>query len=292
MTLCTGEVHLKYWFSIQDTTTDSDIIMDPFEARLQLLKLVGRLNASASSEVSVANFMIKNYDLRDDLYACLLEELENTAKDNVNMRNNVMWTLGTLCMRISDIEHSNRRFKTNNSTDNPEYRNMGFYIENIINDLVKVTTQLVCTDDEAGRINQLTTIRFLERFREKKYGESVCKGDEADAEVAKALDIILSRKKPEEEETSIKLPMTRQQMFRRMDEDRERSKLDRETSWFIPRGEDEFERMWDALPGGFLTIDKDETSEENEMCQLARFGLDMTAAVDHLSATKRRRVVN
>lgn len=50
--------------------------VDPFEARLEFLSLLGKLNASQHSIQKVGNFAMKNRKLHEDLYNCIIEELE------------------------------------------------------------------------------------------------------------------------------------------------------------------------------------------------------------------------
>lgn len=50
--------------------------MDPFEGRLQFLELLRKLSASQQSQLKTAHFAIRHRDLDEDLYSCVLEELE------------------------------------------------------------------------------------------------------------------------------------------------------------------------------------------------------------------------
>lgn len=52
--------------------TDSD----PFECRLTFLSLLEKLNASQQSIHKVATYAVRHRQLSEDLYSCLLEELE------------------------------------------------------------------------------------------------------------------------------------------------------------------------------------------------------------------------
>lgn len=256
---------------------------------MTIVELVGRLNASHASESTLASFMMKHSDLKEDLYSCIMEVLENNAKDNVNMRNNIMWALGLLCVKIEDYEHKRKRNIAEGAPP-ADYKDMTFYNTSLVNDLVRVTTELVCSDDEIGRINKQSTLLFLRKMRKRRLGHAAGKGPQGQAQVDKAMEILQTRKPLVHDETNLKLPMTNQQILKRMEEDRERSKMEREHAWVIGRHEDEFELQWDALEGGFSALDKYETQEENEMCQLSKFGLDMTSAVRYLSQSKRRRV--
>lgn len=263
--------------------------MDPFEARMTMVDLVGRLNASHTSESTLASFMMKHDDLKEDLYACIMEILESTAKDNVNMRNNIMWALGFLCMKIEEYE-SKRKRKLAEGAPVGDLKDITFYNASLVHDVVKITTELVCSDDEIGRINKQSALLFLNKMKKRRLGTAAGKGPEGLEQIERAIDILQKRQPPAQDENDLKLPMTNAQKLKRMEEDRERSKMERENAWVIGRNEDEFELQWDALDGGFTALDKYETQEENEMCQLAKFGLDMSAAVKYLGQGKRRRL--
>lgn len=49
---------------------------DPFECRLTFLSLLQKLNASQQSIHKVANYAMRHRKLSEDLYSCLIEELE------------------------------------------------------------------------------------------------------------------------------------------------------------------------------------------------------------------------
>jgi len=53
--------------------------VDPFEARMEFLGLLGKLNASQHSILKVGNFALRNRNLYEDLYNCITEELEKVS---------------------------------------------------------------------------------------------------------------------------------------------------------------------------------------------------------------------
>lgn len=57
--------------------------VDPFEARLEFLSLLGKLNASQHSIQKVGNFAMKNRKLHEDLYNCIIEELEQVRTPTI-----------------------------------------------------------------------------------------------------------------------------------------------------------------------------------------------------------------
>jgi CTD kinase subunit gamma len=49
---------------------------DPFECRLTFLSLLTKLNASQQAIQKVANYAMRHRKLSEDLYSCLIEQLE------------------------------------------------------------------------------------------------------------------------------------------------------------------------------------------------------------------------
>jgi CTD kinase subunit gamma len=49
---------------------------DPFECRLTFLSLLNKLNASQQAIQKVANYAMRHRKLSEDLYSCIIEELE------------------------------------------------------------------------------------------------------------------------------------------------------------------------------------------------------------------------
>ncbi|ANB15344.1 C-terminal domain kinase I (CTDK-I) gamma subunit (predicted) [Sugiyamaella lignohabitans] len=64
--------------------------MDPFEARLQFIKTLQRLNASNEANENALQFLLQNTDLMEDLYSCTLEELD---KSSLNVKLNIFYFL-------------------------------------------------------------------------------------------------------------------------------------------------------------------------------------------------------
>jgi CTD kinase subunit gamma len=53
--------------------------LDAFEARLTFIELLRRLNASVQSATKCAQFALRYQDLSEDLYSCILEELDKVS---------------------------------------------------------------------------------------------------------------------------------------------------------------------------------------------------------------------
>jgi CTD kinase subunit gamma len=52
---------------------------DPFECRLAFTSLLQKLNASQQSIQKVANYAMRHRRLSEDLYSCVIEELEQVS---------------------------------------------------------------------------------------------------------------------------------------------------------------------------------------------------------------------
>ena len=67
--------------------------LDPFEGRLQFLDQLRHLSASLSSSIKLSQFALKHRALHEDLYSCIIEELQATS---LNDKVNIFYFLGTL----------------------------------------------------------------------------------------------------------------------------------------------------------------------------------------------------
>ena len=57
-----------------------EFVDDPFEARLAFLDLLHRLNASQQSIQRACQFALKHSHLHEELYACVVEEMEQVVQ--------------------------------------------------------------------------------------------------------------------------------------------------------------------------------------------------------------------
>lgn len=53
--------------------------MDPFEARLTFIKSLQKLNGSIQANDTAVQFLLRNVDLREDLYSCILQQLDRVS---------------------------------------------------------------------------------------------------------------------------------------------------------------------------------------------------------------------
>lgn len=61
--------------------------MDPFEARLFFIKSLQKLNGSIQANEAAVQFLLKNIDLEEDLYSCILQELDGVSESRTLTNN-------------------------------------------------------------------------------------------------------------------------------------------------------------------------------------------------------------
>ncbi|KAF9292599.1 hypothetical protein BGZ68_000003 [Mortierella alpina] len=190
--------------------------VDPFEARLEFLGLLGKLSATQHSIQKVGNFAMRNRNLYEDLYSCIIEELEQSHK-------------------------------------------AGFpgYTELIQRNLTKII-DCVTPSGPKGNVNVAGTKKILETWRNKKlFPGSVIDTVE---------ELLLSRELGANAPMTTETGLTKDDILKRMDEDRERHKRIREEIWIRPSDEDpgaEFEQYWDEV-ADIEDVDYEDMEAEND----------------------------
>ncbi|CCG81366.1 Putative uncharacterized protein [Taphrina deformans PYCC 5710] len=193
--------------------------MDPFEGRLQFLDLLRRLQASQSSQLKTAQFAIRYRDLDEDLFSCILEELSTTS---FNAKVNILYFLETLC-------DTARRSKCTT------------YVTMVQRDLREIIDH-VAPPGVQGTANVAQTRLFLKKMVEKGY---------LSAQEHEAFDSNLSAREPEPTTSDAKVNTShaigKEDILRRIEEDRERHKRLRESLWVVPPGDEdyEFNQAWE-----------------------------------------------
>lgn len=175
--------------------------VDPFEGRLMFLQLLQRLNATVRSQQTAALFAIKNPDLEEDLYSCILEELEGA---DTNMRANIFFFIETLCDLASRT---------------PEVH----YVQMISRDIKTIVDLVVAK----SRANTASAARVLDSLRDA--------GHISSAEAQEVHALLAQRVQDPEENSESKKALSTEEILRRMEEDRERQKILRENIWAIPQ---------------------------------------------------------
>ncbi|ORX35577.1 CTD kinase subunit gamma CTK3-domain-containing protein [Kockovaella imperatae] len=181
---------------------------DAFEARLQFLQLLRKLNASSQSIQKVVSFAVKNgARCGDDLWECILDE---SAKGSLNTRINILYFLDSL-------------LDTSLALGPPDAP----YASLIARNLGKIVSRVV-PETREGVLNAKAARQILESWRTRRLLES--------GTIDEAVQMLETRKPTTTEITkrSRDDAFSRSDILRRMEEDRERHKRLRERIWILP----------------------------------------------------------
>ncbi|CAL1711915.1 unnamed protein product [Somion occarium] len=236
--------------------------MDPFES---IQKVVGYALKYFSS-------------CGDDLWDCIIEECQ---KGSINNRINILYFLDSLC-EISLLAKSRPQ-----SSKQDRNAHSCYYVDYVSRDLNKII-EYVVPEGRQGLPNLMSTKQILESWRSKRV---------VDPQKVDEVLIMLENRKdssidPQADSRQNVLP--RHEVFKRIEEDRERHKRLRERRWvqpvshnlppnqtpqlasFMPLTDDgdgegeltldiEFENDWEAT-SDWNEDDDDAAHEENELC--------------------------
>ncbi|WVQ80128.1 hypothetical protein IAT38_002229 [Cryptococcus sp. DSM 104549] len=181
---------------------------DPFEARMQFLSQLRKLNASQQSIHKLSGFAIK-YGSRcgEDLWECIAEQC---GKGSLNTRINILYFLDSLLEASLAL----------GPTEAP-------YLEYVTRNLQAVVDGVV-PDTNEGILNLKSARQILESWRLRRIIDPAVVG-----EVLKSLEGRKhgsnSPKKRNHEQA-----FSKSEIVRRMEEDRERHKRLRERIWILP----------------------------------------------------------
>ncbi|TFK26295.1 hypothetical protein FA15DRAFT_667592 [Coprinopsis marcescibilis] len=214
--------------------------MDPFEVRLQFLGLLERLSASQQSIQRTVSYAVKYFSAcGEDFWECILEDVQ---KGSINARINTLYFLDGLCERCLLIKSQQRPPSASKagggSTATLEKKPDTLYVEFVTRDLSKII-EYVVPEGRQGLPNLVSTKQILENWRSKRIIDP--------QKVDEALAILDSRtiptdSQPEAQADNKPNPSTSQQrqdmskndVFKRIEEDRERHKRLRERRWVQP----------------------------------------------------------
>ncbi|GAO48830.1 hypothetical protein SAICODRAFT_70793 [Saitoella complicata NRRL Y-17804] len=220
--------------------------MDPFDGRLKFTDLLRRLNASQLSAGKCASFAIKQKHLDEDLFSCVIEELEQTS---MNARVNILYFLETLC--DASVKAGVLSYRS------------------LLASSIGAIVDAVAPEGAAGSANVATVRKVLANLRVKGYlEENTLAGVEttlAGREASQPVAIPGSQS------------FSKGEILRRMEEDRERHKRLRENIWAIPPqrypGDEnvEFERAWEQT-ADLDQGDYEEMREHNAAAESAYVG--------------------
>ncbi|KAK9449849.1 CTD kinase subunit gamma CTK3-domain-containing protein [Limtongia smithiae] len=196
--------------------------MDAFDARLKFTELLRRLTASVQSATKCAQFAIKNSDMSEDLYSCIVEELD---KATLNSRINLLFLLEVLC-------------------DNCSRTGLEDYLEMVKRDLWPIFDKVVPIT-QGALANVAHARKALDNLRQKGV---------ITAEIFDDVSVLMAEREAEVSKDEYQIHkkaslFSTEDILKRMEEDRERHKRMRENVWEIPPGnaiEIEFSEAWET----------------------------------------------
>ncbi|EPQ55362.1 hypothetical protein GLOTRDRAFT_61326 [Gloeophyllum trabeum ATCC 11539] len=251
--------------------------MDPFEVRMQFLTLLRRLNASQPSIQKVVGYALKYYArCGEDLWDCVIEECQ---KGDINHRINILYFLDSLCETCLLA-------KSQPGSLGPESANHSLYMDYVARDLAKIVGYVV-PEGRQGLPNLMSTKQILERWRSKRV---------IDPQIIDEITAGLNARRaapPSSPSGQPSLQFSKNDVFKRIEEDRERHKRLRERRWvqpvthnhaqlqgqlasFLPLTDDadgegeltidiEFDNEWETT-SDWNEDDDEAAAEENELC--------------------------
>ncbi|KAF8608171.1 hypothetical protein BDV93DRAFT_519231 [Ceratobasidium sp. AG-I] len=189
--------------------------MDPFEVRMQFLGLLRKLNASQQSIQKIVGYALKHFArCGEDLWDCVMEECQ---KGSLNTRMNILHLLDNLC----ETALLHQTGVTIPSSQAP-------YIDYVTRDLEKIV-EFVVPNSRDGLINFQSARQILESWQTKRVLDPI-----AVSNVVDTLDAKKNTLKDIPPTRSLTSASERDEIFKRIEEDRERHKLLRQRRWNIP----------------------------------------------------------
>lgn len=192
--------------------------MDPFEARLQFNELLSKLTASQQTIARACTFAMRNKDLYENLYSCLIDEI---VQSTINHRLNLFYLMDAICQASAKASF-------------PEY------IKLVRDDLDSIIEHV--TGDNRGALNITSVLRVIRNWKAKKIFEE---------DLLQPLEAKLSEREQSLESTNGTL--SKNEILKRIEEDRERHKKEKEESWLKYRRDGdrgEFDLVWDSIQTG------------------------------------------
>ncbi|KAH0588363.1 CTD kinase subunit gamma [Termitomyces sp. J132] len=198
--------------------------MDPFEVRMQFLALLRRLNASQQSIQKVVGFAVKYFSgCGEDLWDCIVEECQ---KGSVNSRINILYFLDSLCEACLLVKsHAKGQDRDSNLYVNFVTRDLGKIVENVV------------PKGRQGLPNLVSTRQILQSWRSKRVIDPQTVDDVLASlnDRQTAIDSTNpSSSSPSSSSHHHHAPLPRNEIFKRIEEDRERHKRLRERRWVQP----------------------------------------------------------
>lgn len=250
--------------------------------------LNGSWCSSQQSIQKIVSYALKYFSgCGEDLWDCIVEECQ---KGSINNRINILYLLDSLC-ETSLLAKSHSGLVSHDGSQN------SFYIDYVARDLSKII-EYVVPEGRQGLLNMMSAKQILESWRSKR----VIDPQKVD-DVMATLDSRRTSLEQDQKSTDASLtnrpvaPATalpRGEIFKRIEEDRERHKRLRERRWvqaishnphahlppqlasFLPLTDDgdgdgeltldiEFENDWETT-SDWNEDDDEAAAEENELC--------------------------
>ncbi|KAI9317968.1 CTD kinase subunit gamma CTK3-domain-containing protein [Dichotomocladium elegans] len=193
---------------------------DPFECRLNFLNLLEKLNASQQSIHKVALYAIRHKKVAEDLYRCLVDALEQAS---INTRLNIVYVLDAIFANSQKARFTG-------------------YQDLARRDLTRII-EAVVPNDPKGIVNVGNTRKILNNWRRRGYFDP--------SELDLAEKPLLEREASNSVQTATRGDggvFSKEDMLRRMEEDRERHKRFKEDLWIRSSdeyGDAEFQQIWE-----------------------------------------------
>ncbi|KAI8373752.1 CTD kinase subunit gamma CTK3-domain-containing protein [Blakeslea trispora] len=194
---------------------------DPFECRLEFIELLKKVNASQQSIHKAAIYAMRHRKLSEDLYSCLVEELEQAS---LNARLNIIYVLDAI-------------FSASQKSKFPGYLDL------TRPDLPRIIHAVVANGPK-GIVNIPNTQKIISSWKRKQYFDQTIL-EEAERPLIESAQNLNPEITIEASES-----MSKNDILSRMEEDRERHKRSREEIWIRPGDESkdaEFEEFWDSI---------------------------------------------
>ncbi|KAL5498463.1 hypothetical protein ACEPAH_2605 [Sanghuangporus vaninii] len=207
--------------------------MDPFEVRMQFLTLLHRLNASQQSIQKVVSYALKYFSRCGDLiWDCIVEECQ---KGSLNTRINILYLLDSLCEASRLSKASFGPGSTSSSASG------NLYVDFVARDLSTIVDFVVPSGRE-GLINLMSAVQILENWRNKRVIEtqkveevlSKLESQKAEMHAVATSAQDASSNTQGTSESAESHAFSRNEVFKRIEEDRERHKRLRERRWVQP----------------------------------------------------------
>ncbi|KAI5987347.1 CTD kinase subunit gamma CTK3-domain-containing protein [Pisolithus orientalis] len=201
--------------------------MDPFEVRMQFLGLLRKLSATQQSIQKVVSYALKYFaKCGEDLWECIMEECQ---KGSINHRVNILYFLDSLC-ETSLLAKSHQPQPVESSSQ-AKQANHAFYVDYVARDLAQIV-ECVVPVGRQGLPNLTSTKQILQNWRTKRVIDpqkvdqvmQILITRQSQATVASGTGSTATNKNAEAH-------LSRGDIVKRMEEDRERHKRLREKRW-------------------------------------------------------------